>query len=165
MPTPIRVTAAHIGEGNIIIKYANKTAYTPPIRVSCKQAYVRPTLNVSYLTYNGTAQELVTGTDTSNVTSYSLGYKKDSEASSDGQITWTSANPTGGKLTATNAGTYHIYYRYTANTDYCGDSSAYVHVGTVNIYKATVEPQITVNSGTLTYNESLIYFVTSDTKW
>ena len=92
----------------------------------------------STLTYNGTtcsngtAQTIasVDSTKVHGVSSYSIGYKKGSEATADSQITWNNANTT--PLEATDAGTYYVYYKFSADTDH-SNSKAYTEVGSVTI--------------------------------
>ena len=92
----------------------------------------------STLTYNGTtcsngtAQTIasVDSTKVHGVSSYSIGYKKGSAATADSQITWNNANTT--PLDATDAGTYYVYYKFSADTDH-SNSKAYTEVGSVTI--------------------------------
>ena len=92
----------------------------------------------STLTYNGTtcsngtAQTIasVDSTKVHGVSSYSIGYKKGSAATADSQITWNNANTT--PLEATDAGTYYVYYKFSADTDH-SNSKAYTEVGSVTI--------------------------------
>lgn len=92
----------------------------------------------STLTYNGTtcsngtAQTIasVDSTKVHGVSSYSIGYKKGSAATADNQITWNNANTT--PLEATDAGTYYVYYKFSADTDH-SNSKAYTEVGSVTI--------------------------------
>ena len=92
----------------------------------------------STLTYNGTTctngtpQTIasVDSTKVHGVSSYSIGYKKGSAATADSQITWNNANTT--PLEATDAGTYYVYYKFSADTDH-SNSKAYTEVGSVTI--------------------------------
>ena len=109
----------------------------------------------STLTYNGTtcsngtAQTIasVDSTKVHGVSSYSIGYKKGSAATADSQITWNNANTT--PLEATDAGTYYVYYKFSADTDH-SNSKAYTEVGSV-----TVNPKagsLTASVTNRTYN-------------
>ena len=92
----------------------------------------------SALTYNGTTcsngtpQTIasVDSTKVHGVSSYSIGYKKGSAATEDSQITWNNANTT--PLEATDAGTYYVYYKFSADTDH-SNNKAYTEVGSVTI--------------------------------
>lgn len=92
----------------------------------------------STLTYNGTTcsngtpQTIasVDSTKVHGVSSYSIGYKKGSAATADDQITWNNANTT--PLEAKDAGTYYVYYKFSADTDH-SNSKAYTGVGSVTI--------------------------------
>ena len=92
----------------------------------------------STLTYNGTTcsngapQTIasVNSTKVHGVSSYSIGYKKGSAATEDSQITWNSANTT--PLEAKDAGTYYVYYKFSADTDH-SNNKAYTEVGSVTI--------------------------------
>ena len=92
----------------------------------------------STLTYNGTTcsngtpQTIasVDSTKVHGVSSYSIGYKKGSAATADSQITWNNANTT--PLEATDAGTYYVYYKFSADTDH-SNNKAYTEVGSVTI--------------------------------
>lgn len=92
----------------------------------------------SALTYNGTtcsngAPQTIASVDSTKVhgvSSYSIGYKKDSAATADSQITWNNANTT--PLEATDAGTYYVYYKFSADTDH-SNNKAYTEVGSVTI--------------------------------
>ena len=90
------------------------------------------------MTYNGTtcsngASQTIASVDSTKVhgvSSYSIGYKKGSAATEDSQITWNSANTT--PLEATDAGTYYVYYKFSADTDH-SNNKAYTEVGSVTI--------------------------------
>ena len=124
----------------------------------CDQAYVTPVINPDTLVYEDSAKLLVTSTTSYGTTEFYLGYKKDSPATSDSQITWGEANAT--TLTAEEMGKYHIYYKYTANAEHCGNK-AYTKVGikSIKCNQASVTPVI--NSSTLKYNTHDQNLVTS----
>ena len=87
------------------------------------------------LTYNGQAQELVTaGTTTGGTMQYKLG--------ADG--TYSTDIPT-----ATDAGTYSVYYKVVGNDNYNGDDGGSV---TVTIAKAAITPTVSIEGWT--YGES-----------
>ena len=130
----ITLNKKYQGTCNLNVTVENYTK-TFTVTTECKgTAYCTPSINSSSLTYDGYSKNLVSSTSTYGISNYYLGYKKGSQATSDGQITWTSANPTGGKLTATEAGTYYIYKKYTVNSNYyCGSNMTYTQVGTKTI--------------------------------
>ena len=98
----------------------------------------------STLTYNGTScgngtAQTIASVDTANeskyhgVGSYSIGYRKDATATADNQITWVNTTP----LTVTDAGTYHIYYKFEPDSNHSNGkpwtSHADNYVGSVTI--------------------------------
>lgn len=110
--------------------------------------------NTATLTYDGTAKTLATATDPHGCTYY-IGYKKGSAATADTQITWGAANTT--PLTAVEAGTYYVYYKWTADANH-SNSKSYTAVSgnTVTIGQRTVTITApTINSTALTYNGNL----------
>jgi len=128
MANALLISPLHHGTGSFTITCENYTRNFNA-EVGCYgNASFSTTINTGTLKYDGSAKNLTSSTSTSGISSYSLGYKKGSQATSDSQITW-QTNPSGGKLTATDAGTYYIYKKYTVNRDYCGSDLAYTYVG------------------------------------
>lgn len=127
----------HKGTGNLSITVGNYTE-TFPVEVGCYSGgtmSVNPTINSTTLRWTGSEQYLVTDTTQSNTSSFFLGWKKGSDATSDSQITW------GGKnvktLKATDVATYYIYKKYdNYGTEYCNANQTYTKVGTKEIKKA-----------------------------
>ena len=97
----------------------------------------------SGLTYNGSAKNIATASNLEGIGTYYLGYKKGGEATADSQVTWGSANVT--PLTAINAGTYYIYYKFSPDGNH-NNSVPYTLVGTVEIGKATRSGVVSCNN-------------------
>lgn len=109
-------------------------------------ARVTAALTTGTLTYDGTAKTLATVSSSEGCTYY-LGYKLSSAATADDQITWGSANSS---ITATNAGTYYVYYKFTPDSNH-SNSAAYTQIGTTRVIgTATI-----TTSGT--GNQSYVY--------
>ena len=102
-------------------------------------------LNDSTLTYNGSAQILVAAADSSShgTSEAKIGYKLGSAATADSEITWVNA---GTALTATTAGTYYIYKKWTADGNHSNNQTytAALTSNTKVINKAT--PTLTLTN-------------------
>ena len=114
-------------------------------------ANVNVTINSATLIYNGSAQTLATATAT-GTSEAKIGYKYGSAATSDGQITWVNV---GTNLTATNAGTYYIYRKWTADGNH-SNSQSYVLVDTNEIELRPVN--VTAGSTSRAYNGSALTY-------
>ena len=104
-------------------------------------SYTAPTLVGSTLTYNGSAQALVTGGSATNATIY---------YSTNGGSSWSTSVPTG-----TNAGNYTVYYKVEPADGYSGGVAS-TSLGTKTINKANRSGSVTVTKSsryyTATYN-------------
>ena len=112
-------------------------------------ASVSVTINTNTMIYNGSAQTLATATSV-GTSSASIGYKRDSEATSDSQITWVNV---GTALSATNAGTYYIYKKWTADANH-SNSMSFTLVDTNEIELRPIK--ITAGSDSRAYNGSAL---------
>ena len=98
----------------------------------------------STLTYNGTTctngtAQTIASVDLANadkyhgVGSYSIGYKKGSQATAQSQVTWVTSTP----LEATDAGTYYVYYMFEPDSNHSNSKPWSSHtdnfVGSVTI--------------------------------
>ena len=101
-------------------------------------SYTAPTLVGSTLTYNGSAQTLVTGGSATNATIY---------YSTNGGSSWSTDVPTG-----TNAGNYTVYYKVVPDDGYTGGVES-TSLGTKTINKANgwVSLSSTSSSGWMDY--------------
>ena len=107
----------------------------------------RMTVNPSEnLTYNNANQTIATASDLEGIATYYLGYRKGSEATSDGQVTWTSNSNTT-PLQAKDAGTYYVYYKFTSDSNH-SNNKEYTLVGSVVINKASITPTVTMSGYT-----------------
>ena len=117
----------------------------------------------SGLTYNGSNKNIASASGLVGVDTYYLGYKKDSQATAASQITWGNANTT--PLTAVNAGTYYIYYKFTPNENYSNSvdwsTDGHGYVGSVTISKATGTLSATTTNRTYTGSAQTIATVSS----
>ena len=94
-------------------------------------SYTAPTLVGGTLTYNGSAQALVTGGSATNATIY---------YSINGGSSWNASVPTG-----TNAGSYTVYYKVVPNDGYTGGVES-TSLGTKTINKANGWVTLSPNS-------------------
>ena len=111
------------------------------------------------LTYTGSAQTIATASGAHGLSNYYIGYKKDSQATADSQVTWNSANTT--PLQATNAGDYYVYYKYTVDSSHSGDK-AYTYVGKVTINKKSRSGAVSCNN--VTYGSTVTASVSGNTE-
>lgn len=112
-------------------------------------ANVSVTLTTGTLVYNGAAQTLATATST-GTSEAKIGYKKGSAATADSQITWVNV---GTNLQATEAGTYFIYRKWTADTNH-SNSQTYDSVDTIEIELRPIN--VTASSASRAYNGSAL---------
>ena len=105
------------------------------------------TLPSSSLTYNTSNQTIASASGIEGVGTYYLGYRKDLEATVDSQVTWGSANTT--PLQAKDAGTYHVYYKFSPDANH-SNSKEYTKVGSVVIGKASRSGVVSFKSGSTT---------------
>ena len=112
-------------------------------------ANVSVTLTPGTLVYNGAAQTLATATST-GTSEAKIGYKKGSAATDDSQITWVNV---GTNLQATDAGTYFIYRKWTADANH-SNSQAYDSVDTIEIDLRPIK--VTASSASRAYNGSAL---------
>ena len=115
-------------------------------------AKVTVTLNTtaSTLIYNPTTPRTLATATQEGTSSYQLGYKKGSAATSDSQITWGTANIN--TLTASDVGTYYIYYKFSPDSNH-SNSAGYTQVGTVAITKATATLPGTISGDSKEFHE------------
>lgn len=88
------------------ITFADGQYYTVAVGMKAPCSYTAPLLVSGTLTYNGSAQALVTGGSATNATIY---------YSTNGGSSWSTDVPTG-----TNAGNYTVYYKVVPNDGYTG---------------------------------------------
>ena len=104
------------------------------------------------LTYNGSAKNIATASGLEGIGTYYLGYRKDAQATADSQITAGNANTT--PLTAINAGTYYIYYKFSPDSNHENSNEptvgTYTYVGSATINKASRSGAVTFKSGSTT---------------
>jgi hypothetical protein len=116
-------------------------------------ASVAVSINSNDLTYNGSNQTLATMSTSHGTSSYQIGYKLGSSATSDNQITWANSNVA--TIAASTAGTYYLYKKWTADGNH-SNNQVYTTIGTTYtkvIDKA--ENPITLAPSTATiYNRS-----------
>ena len=117
------------------------------------------TVTLTNRTYNGSGQVIAAGSNLHGVDSYKIGYRKDNSTapSSDSDLTWGANN---GSLSATNAGTYYVYYTFTPGTGHSNSKTREL-VGTVTIGKATGYATASVSDKT--YNGSAQTIATKST--
>ena len=83
----------------------------------------------SGLTYNGNAQVLAKVNSSHGVSTYYIGYNTSKTNASDSEVSWGSAN---GSVSATNGGTYYIYYKFSPDGNHSNSKSC-TYVGSVTI--------------------------------
>ena len=96
------------------------------------------TINTSNATYNGSAQTVVTCNPTDGVhgvSTWALGYATSSSATANSGVTWI-ADKT--NLSLTNAGTYYIWRRWTADSNHSNSNGGEKIDPTVTIGKRTI---------------------------
>ena len=123
------------------ITFVNGKYYTVTVgmtQVLPECSYTAPTLVSGTLTYNGSAQALVTGGSATNATIY---------YSTNGGSSWSTSVPTG-----TNAGNYTVYYKVVPDDGYTGGVES-TSLGTKTIKKANgwVSLSSTSSSGWMHY--------------
>ena len=118
----------------------------------------------SNLTYNGSAKNIATASNFEGIGTYYLGYKKDSQATAESQITWGTVSTS--PLTATNAGTYYIYYKFTPDGNHDNVNEATVgtatYVGTATIAKAARSGAVSCDD--VTYGSTVTATVSGNTE-
>jgi len=118
--------------------WLTQTTYNPTVNPTV----TTPTL-ASNLTYNGSAQQLITvaaGSNSSGTLYYGLG-----TSSTEAPTTWYTSI-TDSNLKQTNVGTYYIWYKQDAASGYFAKSATYA--GNVVISKATITPTIIMTGWT-----------------
>ena len=118
----------------------------------------------SSLTYNGSAKNIAVASDIEGVGTYYLGYRKDAQATADSQITTGNANTT--PLTAINAGTYYIYYKFTPDSNHENSNEptvgTFTYVGSATIAKASRSGAVSCND--VTYGSTVTATVSGNTE-
>ena len=109
------------------------------------------TITTSDTTYNGTAQTVVKCDGTHGVTTWQLGYATSESATSTNGVTWIGEKK---ELSLTNAGTYYIWRKWTADGNHSNTNSGTKIDATVTIYKKPVT--VTADSVTQTYNGKVL---------
>ena len=122
----------------------NDSSWSSTVTLTITQAGdARMEVTTTERTYTGSAQVIASQTSgtAEGIGSYTLGYyKSTSTATADSQITWGTANTS---LSATNAGTYQIYYKFTPDANHSNSNvpdsglTTATHVGEVVINKAS----------------------------
>jgi hypothetical protein len=105
------------------------------------------TITTSDTTYNGTAQTVVKCDETHGVTKWQLGYATSESATLTNGVTWIDEKK---DLSLTNAGTYYIWRKWTADENHSNTNSGTKIDATVTIYKKPVI--VIADSETQTYN-------------
>lgn len=120
------------------ITFVNGQYYTVTVGMTLPAcSYTAPTLVSGTLTYNGSAQSLVTGGSATNATIY---------YSTNGGSSWSTSVPTG-----TNAGNYTVYYKVVPDDGYTGGvESTSLGSKTINKANGWVSLSSTSSSGWLT---------------
>ena len=125
--TPKKVKYAYIGVNG-----------TPKLIYSAQETPVVSITLASDMTYNDSARRLISSASCTGGTAY-YGY---STSSTTEPSSWVTSYAS---LTATNAGTYYVWYKVTGNTGYSSIEPTYK--GSVVISKATASVTVDVNSG------------------
>ena len=112
-----------------------KTATAVIIKATDASVSATRNTDASTLVYNPTTPRTLV-TASGHGCTYYIGYKKGSAATADDQITWSAANAT--TLTASAAGTYYVYYKFSPDSNH-SNSANYTAISgsTVVISKAT----------------------------
>ena len=111
------------------------------------------TITTSNKTYNGSAQTVVTCDSTHGVSTWALGYATSDSATSNSGVTWI-ADKT--NLSLTNAGTYYIWRRWTADGNHSNANSGTKIDATVTISKKAAT--VTAGSTSKTYDGSALTY-------
>ena len=127
------------------ITFVNAQYYTVTVgmtQVLPECSYTAPSLVSGTLTYNTSAQALVTGGSATNATIY---------YSTDGGTNWSTS------ATGTNAGNYTVYYKVVPNDGYAGGvESTLLGTKTINKANGTCSLSSTSSSGWMSYSSKSV---------
>ena len=131
----------------------NNSSWSNTVTLTVREASdARMEVTTTNRTYNGNSQVIanLTAGTMEGVSTYYLGYyKSTSAATAQNQITWGMADTS---LSATTAGTYQIYYRFTPDASHDNSvdwsSNDHGHVGSVVISKASRSGAVSCNNTT-----------------
>jgi len=123
----------------------------------------RMVVDLTARTYNTNAQ-VVASVDTTStgvggnyhgISSYSLGFGSSSTSAP-------SSGTSSASLSATNAGDYYVWYKYTANAEHGGATTSWTYVGKVTISKASRSGAVSCNN--VTYGSTVTATVSGNTE-
>ena len=123
----------------------------------------RMVVDLTARTYNTNAQ-VVASVDTTStgvggnyhgISSYSLGFGSSSTSAP-------SSGTSSASLSATNAGDYYVWYKYTANAEHGGATTSWAYVGKVTISKASRSGAVSCNN--VTYGSTVTAPVSGNTE-
>ena len=126
----------------------NNSAWSSTVTLTITQVGdARMEVTTTNRTYTGSPQVIASQTSESaeGIATYYLGYyKSSSEATSESQITWGSANSS---ISVTNAGTYQVYYKFTSDGNHSNNKD-WTLVGAVTMSKASRSGAVSCNNTT-----------------
>ena len=111
------------------------------------------TITTSNKTYDGSAQTVVTCDSTHGVSTWALGYATSDSATANSGVTWIEDKT---NLSLTNAGTYYIWRRWTADGNHSNTNSGTKIDATVTISKKAAT--VTAGSTSKTYDGSALTY-------